>query len=165
MLAVVVVACGSDDGNKEKNDNNENNNVVNENENNENDNANAGTENDGKGEVAEGESAFEDFLIYLEQMGFEMGEPEPKEASAGFGEEEGIIVTVDEIEAQFFYFDPEGENFDEKLYEEGKTEGAITIDVGGEEFAIPMFVHGDFGLANPDDHYKGEELMEAMSNY
>lgn len=115
----------------------------------------------------EGDSGFEDLLAYMGAMGFEMGEPKDQEegVAQSLGAEKGILVTVDEIEIQFYLFDPNGANYEEDKYKEAETDGIITIDLGGEDFPIPVLVNDNFGLANHEDHYKGKEIVEAFKDF
>src|SRR5699024_9281987 len=104
-------------------------------------------ENEDEGNVLEG---FEDFFNLLEAEGLEV-DKDAAELQAGgvtdsVGAKKGILIPVEGIEAQFYLFDTE----DNEYYEEAVSEGTITIDVGGEEFAIPYFVHDGIGFANPD---------------
>lgn len=159
LLVFVVAACGNDEA-KETNNDVKKDPVVKEETPAEEDKAEEGA-------TADGESGFEDLLIYMDAMGFEMGEPtdQVEGVAESLGAEKGILVTVDEIEVQFYLFDPEGPNYDAEKYAEAETDKTITIDVGGEEFSIPVLVNGNFGLANHEDHYKGEEIVEAFTNF
>ncbi len=159
LLALGVAACGNDEA-KDTNKDVEKDPVVKE-------ETPAGEGEAAEDSTADGESGFEDLLIYMKAMDFEMGEPtdQVEGVAESLGAEKGILVTVDEIEVQFYLFDPEGPNYDADKYAEAETDKTITIDVGGEEFSIPVIVNGNYGLANHEDHYKGEEIVEAFTNF
>lgn len=155
MLAVFIAACGDTSNEKQGSEQNEGN----TNESNEGDQV---VENEDEGNVLEG---FEDFFNYLEAMGLEIDTDAAELQVAGVtdsvGAKKGILIPVEGIEAQFYLFDTE----DNEYYEEALNEGTITIDVGGEEFPIPYFVHDGIGFANPDDHFKGEEIVEYLEQF
>ncbi len=161
LLALGVAACGNDKaadtGKKDEKDT-----VVTEEE--------VEVEEEAEAEddaATEGESGFEDLIAYMELMDFEMGEPTDQEVGVAesLGAEKGILITIDEIEVQFYQFNPDGPNYDKDKYTEAETDGIITIDIGGEEFPIPVLVNDNFGLANHEDHYKGKEIVEAFENF
>lgn len=161
LLALGVAACGNDKVEDAEQD------VEKEPIEKVDDGANEDEAETGEDAGAADESGFEDLIIYMGAMGFEMGEPEAQieGVAESLGAEKGILITVDEIEVQLYLFDPEGANYDEEKYAEAETDHIITIDVGGEKFPIPFLVNGNFGLANHEDHYKGEEIVEAFTNF
>lgn len=163
LLALGVAACGNDQAEETAKEEDKDS-VVNEEAAPEEDSA---TEETAEDAATDGESDFEDLLIYMDAMGFEMGEPEEQVegVAESLGAEQGILVTVDDIEIQLYLFDPEGANYDEEKYTEAKTDDMVTIEAAGEEFSIPLLVNGNYGLANHEDHYKGEEIVEAFTNF
>ncbi|TQS74773.1 hypothetical protein DX933_08300 [Ornithinibacillus gellani] len=164
MLAFIIGACGDtgndagdskDSADKEKDAQNE----ASENASKEDDQA---AENEDAGDVLEG---FEDFFIYLEAMELEVDTDAAKLQDAAVtesvGAEKGVLIPIEGIEAQFYLFNTE----DNEMYDEAAEKGTITIDVGGEEFPIPYFVHDGIGFANPDDHYKGKEIVGYLEQF
>lgn len=160
LLALGVAACSNDEA-ADTGKENEKETVVKEEE------VETEDENANEDPAVEGDSGFEDLLSYMGAMGFEMGEPTDQEegVAESLGAEKGILVTIDEIEVQFYQFNPEGTNYDKEKYTEAETDGIITIDIGGEDFPIPVLVNDNFGLANHEDHYKGDEIVEAFKDF
>src|SRR5699024_6403477 len=169
MLAVVVAACG-DTNNENQNAEDNQNNQQNEEQGNEQNEGNTNESNEGEQVVENGDEGnvlegFEDFFNHLESEGLEV-DTDAVEAQAGGVTDsvcanKGILIPVEGIEAQFYLFDTECNEY----YEEAVNEGTITIDVGGEKFPIPYFVHDGIGFANPDDHFKGEEIVEYLEQF
>ena len=169
MLTVVIAACGDTNNENQEVEDNQNN-QQNEEQGNEQNDGNANESNEGEQVAENGDEGnalegFEDFFNHLEAEGLEVDTDAAEAQAAGVtdsvGADKGILIPIDGIEAQFYLFDTE----DNEQYEEAENEGTITIDVGGEEFAIPYFVHDGIGFANPDDHYKGEEIVEYLEQF
>lgn len=169
ILSIVMVGCGDSLVENELSNNNEvenntesNNNVVENADNNETAN-NEETSNEG-----EADEGFEDLITYLDQMDLETGEAIPTEEGIpeSFGAEKGIQLTIGDIEGvQFFIYNEDSEDFDQEQYDEAQEDGTVTFDAAGDEFTIPMLMNGDLGMANYEDHYMKEELVEAFTNY
>lgn len=172
MISMVMVACGGDTtkkdnnaepNNKEANSNKEANNnedaANNEEAANNEGNANAGEEVDAA-------AGFEDLIAYLKAMDLEPGEPMDQDpaVAASLGAEKGIILPIADIDVQFFIYDKDGDSFNQEQYDEAQSEGTVTFDAG-EPFTIPMLMNGDLGLANYENHYMKDELVEAFKNF
>lgn len=177
VLSVGLVACGGDTDKKK--DNNEPNNAGSNNngavENNNGETNTDGANNDGAnnegnadaGETAGGHEEFEDLIIYLDAMGLEPGEPydQVEGVAESLGAEKGIILPIADIDVQIFYYDEGAESFNQEQFDEATENGEVTFDAAGEEFTIPMLMNGNLGLANYEDHYKKDELVEAFTNF
>lgn len=179
MLALVITACGdkdkdnnnSDNGDKnntEQNDNNQNNNDGEKDNEDEQDNENDGnTENDGAENDEDYDAAaleaFADFLIYLEAMDLDIGEAiagDPAGAEM-IKADYNIIVPVEGIDAQFFYF----EDHESEEYKQGVEDHTISIDFEGEAIPLEVFVSGDYGFLDYSYHHAGEQITEYMEDF
>lgn len=184
MLAFVIAACGDNNDNNEnesngntEEDNNAQNEANNENDaNNENEaeednaadkdndagNDNAANNNDEDYEEAALE-AFADFLIYLEANGLEVGEAEAGDpmGAESINAKYNILVPVEDIEAQFFYF----EDKDSDEYKQGLEDQEITIDAAGEEFDLGVYIAGDYGFLDYEYHVAGDDVTKYMDEF
>lgn len=181
MLALVITACGdkdkdnnnSDNGDKnntEQNDNNQNNNDGEKDNEDEQDKENDGNaENDGAANEDDADrdaaalEAFADFLIYLEAMDLDIGEAiagDPAGAET-INADYNIIVPVEGIDAQFFYFS----DHESDEYKEGVEDHTISIDFEGESIPLEVFVSGDYGFLDYSYHHAGEQITEYMEDF
>src|SRR5699024_8595645 len=147
VLAVLITACGdNEDRNNNNNENVEQNNngtEGNNDQNNENNNEDNIANDDG--ETSESHSdeehvaAFEDLLSFYEENGLDVGEPiagDPEGAKI-INADYVIIVPVDDIDVQMYYF----EDQDSDEYQQALDENKITIDFEGEDIDLEIFVH------------------------
>lgn len=177
ILTIVMVGCGDSLVENELSNNNEvennaesNNDVVENTDNNEaadNEETNNNEGNADAGDSGDATEGFEDLIAYLDAMELEPGEATPAEEGIpeSLGAEKGILLPIGDIEVQFFIYNEDSESFDQDQYDEAQEEGTVTFDAAGEDFTIPMLMNGDLGMANYEDHYMKEELVEAFTNF
>lgn len=173
VLAVLITACGdNEDRNNNNNENVEQNNNGTEGNNNDdqnNENNNEDNIANDDGETPESHSdeehvaVFEDLLSFYEENGLDVGEPiagDPEGAKI-INADYVIIVPVDDIDVQMYYF----EDQDSDEYQQALDENKITIDFEGEDIDLEIFVHDGYGIFEYEYHVAGDQMVEKLEEF
>lgn len=106
---------------------------------------------------------FDGLLTHFEDSGLEIDEVEvkDKEVAESIKATNGVVLNINGIEAQLFYFDDQ----ETEEYQQASKDGEITIQVDHEEFDLQVYVHEGFGALDTEYHVDGKDIEAALDSF